>query len=69
MVNDFAAKPLNSGKADIDIAPMMQKMQVIGIILYNPPSSEALIVPTLMQDRSHAHKQQCLVYNMREGMR
>ena len=47
MIRDFAAKPLKSGKADIDIAPMMQKMQVIGIILYNPPSSEALIVPTL----------------------
>ena len=44
---DFATNPLNNGKADIDIAPIMVHTAVIGIYLNNPPSSEALHVPTL----------------------
>ncbi len=46
MVSDFATKPLNNGNAEIDIAPITQQTMVNGIVLYKPPSSDALIVPT-----------------------
>ena len=45
-INDLEMKPLNSGNAEIDAAPMMQKPAVHGIDLYNPPSSDPFIVPT-----------------------
>ena len=47
IIKDFATNPLNNGKADIDIAPIIVHIAVIGIYLNNPPSSEALHVPTL----------------------
>ena len=34
MIKDFATKPLTNGKAEIDLAPMMQKIVVKGIYLY-----------------------------------
>ena len=34
-------------KADIEIAPIIEQIAVIGMYLYKPPSSEALHVPTL----------------------
>ena len=47
MIKDFATKPLNNGKAEIDMAPMMQKIVVKGMYLYRPPNSEAFVVPAL----------------------
>ena len=47
MIKDFATKPLNNGKAEIDMAPMMQKIVVKGMYLYRPPNSEAYVVPAL----------------------
>ena len=45
MIIDLVTKPLNSGKAEIDAAPTMQKPVVHGIDLYRPPSSLPLTVP------------------------
>ena len=45
MIKDFATKPLNKGKAEIDIAPIIVHTAVIGMYLYKPPNSEALHVP------------------------
>ena len=47
MIKDFATKPLNKGNAEIEIAPIIVHIAVIGIYLNKPPSSEALQVPTL----------------------
>ena len=41
------AKPLNKGKAEIEIAPIIVHTAVTGIYLYKPPNSEALQVPAL----------------------
>ena len=47
MISDFATKPLNSGNAEIEIAPIIEHTAVIGIYLNNPPNSDAFQVPTL----------------------
>ena len=44
-VKDLVTKPDNNGKADIEAAPIRQKIAVKGIVLYKPPNSEALAVP------------------------
>ena len=46
-ISDFEIKPENSGNAEIDAAPMTQKIIVSGIVLYKPPSSDPLAVPVL----------------------
>ena len=45
MVRDLVTKPLNSGKEEIETAPIMQKIIVSGMRFHNPPNSLALAVP------------------------
>ena len=47
MISDFATKPLNNGKAEIETAPTIEQTAVMGLNLNRPPNSEALQVPTL----------------------
>ncbi len=44
-IMDLEIKPLKSGKADIDADPIKQHIQVMGMVLYNPPKSVHLIFP------------------------
>ena len=45
MIIDLLTNPLKKGKAEIAAAPMQQKMQLIGMDRYRPPSSVALDFP------------------------
>ena len=47
MISDLLTNPENRGNADIDAAPIRQKVAVKGIVLYKPPNSDALEVPVL----------------------
>ena len=47
MISDLLTNPENRGNADIEAAPIRQKVAVKGMVLYKPPNSEALEVPVL----------------------
>ena len=57
-------KPLKSGKAEIDMAPTMQKAAVQGIELVQAAQLEALTGADPEQHRAHGHEQQGLVEDM-----
>ncbi len=44
---DLLTKPLNSGKAEMEAAPIMQQTAVKGMVLYSPPRSVARILPVM----------------------
>src|SRR5262245_53621114 len=46
-IMDLLTKPEVSGKAEIDSAPTMPQMVVTGMVLYRPPRSVHLRLPTM----------------------
>ncbi len=45
MTIDLLTKPLKSGTAEMDAAPIIQQIQVSGMVRYSPPKAVQLIFP------------------------